>query len=309
MEIKFNLNQFLSIFFICLAPLVFSQEENSKNSVGDMVYEEYKQNGIDSALEMYRDYKVNKSGDYDFTEWELNRIGYLIMENDGDLEAAEKVFKLNMEEYPDAVNPHDSYADYLIKKGDKEEARKHLQQAISKAENSDREDEKDVMKMSKAKLAKLDEKHKQLDFLMGDWNVKSTSYAEGLGSGVYTGRDEYIQNEDENMVMINHLNQRGDVMGRRIMAYDAIEDEYDIVYIDVNAPMGIKSSSLKLKDLGNDTFELTEESEEKDGDDKKMRHELKKNPDGSLNWVIFEYEPARQDWKKVYAMDMSKNKT
>lgn len=306
MEIKLNLNQILSICFICLATLVFSQDVIKENSVADLVYEEYKQNDINKALEKYRNLKEKNLKDYNFTEWELNRIGYQIMHNDGDMEAAGEVFKLNLEEYPEAANPHDSYADYLLAKGDKEAAKKHLEKAISMAEKNSREDEKDLMKMSMAKLAKLEDKHKQLDFLRGDWNVKSTSYAEGLGSGVYTGRDEYIQHEDENMIMINHMNQQGKVMGKRILVYDAVEDEYDVAYIDINAPMGIQTSSLKLMDMGNDTYELTEHYEE--GNDKKMKHELKKNPDGSLNWVIFEFKADEKDWKKVYAMDMSKNK-
>ena len=37
-----------------------------------------------------------------------------------------------------------------------------------------------------------------------------------------------------------------------------------------------------------------------------MKHELKKNPDGSLEWVIFEAEPDTNGWKKVYAMEMQK---
>lgn len=303
MEIKLNLNRILSIFFICLAPAIFSQDVK-KNSVGDVVYEEYKKGDIDKALAKYRDMKAKKPAGYDFTEWELNRIGYQIMEA-GDLEAAEKVFKLNMEEYPQAANPHDSYADYLMEKGDKQEAKKHYEKAISMAEKSTREDEKDLLRMSTAKLAKLQDKHKQLDFLIGNWDVKSTSFTEGLGGGTFTGVDEYKRNKDENMIMINHLNESGEVVGKRIMVYDAINDEYDIAYININAPMGMETGSLKIKDLGNNNFELTEKMTGED-EDKKLKHELKKRPDGGMDWVIFESEVGKEDWKKVYAMDMKK---
>lgn len=307
METKLKLNQLLSILFICLATLVYSQDVDTQRLVGDVVYEEYRENGIDKALEKYRDLKKNQSSQYDFTEWELNRVGYQIMQNEADLEAAEKVFKLNMEEYPEAANPHDSYADYLIANGDKEAAKKYLEKAISMAQNSDREDEKDIMKMSKAKLAKLDDQHKQLDFLVGNWNVKGTSFSEGLGSGVSTGRDEYVQNENENMITINHLDQNGEVTGKRIMVYDANKDMYDIAYINTNAPMGIEISSLKLKNLGNNKYELTEQNEGRERVDIKVKHELKKNPDGSMDWVIFESEPNTGNWKKVYAMEMRKD--
>jgi len=115
METNLKLNGLLSMLFMCLMTVSFSQE-TQKKSVGDAVYEEYQNSGIDKALTKYRNLKAKESNNYDFTEWELNRIGYQLMHNDGDMEAAEKVFKLNMEEYPKAANPHDSYADYLMEK-------------------------------------------------------------------------------------------------------------------------------------------------------------------------------------------------
>ena len=304
MEIKLNLNGIISIFLICFATTVFSQDVKKK-SVGDVVYEEYQKGDIDKALAKYRDMKAKKAAGYDFTEWELNRIGYQLMLEDKDLEAAEKVFKLNIEEYPQAANPHDSYGDYFMEKGDKQEAKKHFEKAISMAEKSTREDEKDLLKMSTAKLAKLNEKHKQLDFLIGNWDVQSTSFTEGLGGGTFTGVDEYVRNKDENMIMINHLNERGEVVGKRIMVYDAINDEYDVAYININTPMGMETGSLKMKDLGNNSFEFTEKLIGED-EDKKMKHELKKRPDGGLDWVIFESDAGKEEWKKVYAMDMKK---
>lgn len=307
MEFKLKLKQPLSILFICLATLVYSQDMGNQNSVGDVIYAEYQENGIGPALEKYRQLKKNQASKYDFTEWELNRVGYQIMENEGDLEAAEKVFKLNMEEYPEAANPHDSYADYLIEKGDKEAAKEHFQKAISMAEKSSREDEKDLMKMSKAKLAKIENKHKQLDFLVGNWNVKGTSFSEGLGGGEFTGKDEYVQDESENMLIVNHLNQNGKLMGKRIMVYDAEKDVYDVAYINTNAPLGIEIASLKLNKLSDSKYEFMEIDESVEGNGKKMKHELQKNPDGSFEWVIFESEPDKEAWEKVYAMEMQKS--
>lgn len=306
MKTNLNLNGIISILLICFATTVFSQDVKKK-SVGDVVYEEYQKSDVDKALAKYRDLKAKRSADYNFTEWELNRIGYLIM-RDGDLEAAEKVFRLNMEEYPQAANPQDSYADYLMEKGDKKAARKYYEKSVSMAEKSTREDEKDLLRASKAKLAKLDNKHKQLDFLIGNWDVKSTSFTEGLGSGAFDGSDEYIRDNDENIMMINHMDDRGQVVGKRILVYNAMDDVYDAAYINILAPMGMETSTLKLKDLGNDTFELVEKSNNKDRADKKMKHELKKRADGGMDWVIYESDAGKEDWKKVYAMEMRKNK-
>ncbi|UJH92285.1 hypothetical protein LZ575_07000 [Antarcticibacterium sp. 1MA-6-2] len=121
----------------------------------------------------------------------------------------------------------------------------------------------------------------------------------------YSGTDEYIQDDSADMVIINHKNPQGNVMAKRIMAYDAVNDEYDMAYISTSAPMGIEHSALKLKDLGNGEYELIEEYEE-EGAKKKMRHELKKSGENKVDWVIFESGKDGQDWKKVYAMDMTK---
>lgn len=307
MEIKLNFKGVISIFLLCFATTVFSQDVK-KNSVGDVVYQEYKKGDIDKAMAKYRDLKSKKTAGYEFTEWELNRIGYRLMMEDKDMAAAEKVFKFNMEEYPQAANPHDSYADYLMEKGDKKEARKHYEKTVSMAEKGNSKDDRELLRMSKVKLAKLDEKHKQLDFLLGNWDVKSTSFTEGLGSGSFNGSDEYIRESDENIMMVNHLDESGNVVGKRILVYNAPEDAYDMAYININTPMGIETSTLKIKDMGNNTFELVEKSDNQERADKMMKHELKKRTDGGMDWIIYEANTGKDDWKKVYAMDMRKNK-
>ena len=302
MYAQFNFRTIMSVMLICFVTTAFGQDAEKKNSIGDAVYQEYKQNGINLALDKYRELKTNK--DYVVNEWELNRVGYQIMQEDGDLNAAEKVFKLNMQEYPEAPNPMDSYADYLIEKGNPEEAKKYLEKAISQMEKNNKDEEKGLLKASRAKLAKLENKHQQLDFLVGNWDVESTNY-QGIGAGNYSGTDEYVKDESADMVIVNHKNPQGKVMAKRIMVYDAVNDEYDVAYIETTAPMGIEVSTLKLKDLGNGKYELIEEYVDEEGANKKNRHEIIKTGDKKVDWVIFE-AGENQDWKKVYAMDMTK---
>ncbi len=122
-----------------------------------------------------------------------------------------------------------------------------------------------------------------------------------------TGRDEFIQHDDENMIMINHFNERGKVMAKRILVYNALEDGYDVAYINNNAPTGFETSFMKIKDQGDGTYELTELYKNGEGNDKKYRHNLKKKSDGILDWVIFESDANKEDWKKVYVMEMKKD--
>ena len=51
-----------------------------------------------------------------------NMIGYKLM-NKGDMEQAGKHFALNVASSPKVANAHDSYGDYLLKLGNKKEAK------------------------------------------------------------------------------------------------------------------------------------------------------------------------------------------
>lgn len=304
MESKFKLNWYMSLILMFLCSLTMGQEVKGKKAVGDVIYQEYKENGIDKALDKYSQLKSSNSKEYELTEWELNRIGYRLME-EGDMEGAERIFKLNMEEYPKAANPRDSYADYLIMMGDNEGAKKYFRESISIAEKSTREDEKPVMRGSKSKLAKLENKHKQFDFLIGKWDVVATSFNEGIGAGGFKGVDEIEQDEKSGVITIHHKNAQGEIEGKRLIVFDANEDVFDVAYIGMNAPMGIEHSTMKIKDLGNGKYQITENYDE-DGVKKIARHELQKNDNGELNWVVLEGGNEGKDWKKVYAMDFKK---
>lgn len=306
MRTNIKLHKLIGLMFLCFSIAGFAQETQKKKSIGDAVYQEYEQNGIEKALQKYNELKF-KSDEYTLTEWELNRIGYQIMLDDQDLESAEKIFSLNMKEYPQAANPRDSYADYLIEKGDPEGAKKYLKESITIAEKSDKEDEQTrILQSSKAKLAQLEDKHKQLNFLVGNWNLNSTNFENGMEAGKETGTDEVLFDESSSLITINHKNSSGEIIGKRMMVYDPIDEGYDVVYINTMAPMGIENSHIKINEVGDSKLELMETYTNRKGEKKKMRHEINKNNPNKLNWVIFESGGNEQEWKKVYAMNMEK---
>ncbi len=307
MKANFKLFGLLGLFFLCFSVTAFAQDTQTKKSAGDAVYQEYKQNGIDSALKTYSQLKSKTGEEYTLTEWELNKIGYQIMMDDKDLVSAEKIFSLNMKEYPQAANPRDSYADYLIEKGDPEGAKKYLKESITLAEKSDNEDEQTrILQGSKAKLARLENKHKQLNFLVGNWNLNSTTFNNGVEAGKETGIDEVVFDEASSLITINHKNSNGEIMGKRMMMYDPIDEGYDVVYINTMAPMGMETSLIKIEEVGDNKLELLETYTTREGEKKKMRHEINKNDNNKLDWVIFEPGANEQEWKKVYAMNMEK---
>ncbi len=64
-------------------------------------------------------------------EWMLNQYGYALV-NNKKLDKAVKIFKMNVEKYPDSWNVYDSYAEALAMKGDKKSAKKAYKQALAK---------------------------------------------------------------------------------------------------------------------------------------------------------------------------------
>lgn len=305
MKSKFNKEWVMSLVLMFLFLSSYAQDDE-KASIGAVVYEEYQQNGIDQAIERYQDLKENKAGEYTWDEWELNNIGYRMMNEDNDLEAAEKIFSFNIEEYPNAANPYDSYADYLLEKGETEKAREYLKKSITIAEKSDKEDEQTrILSTSKGKLARLDKKDKQLDFLVGDWNIDATGYQKGNESAKMKGKDKVVYDENANALIFRHFNDQQKSEGMRIISYDATDDEFDVAYLSPNSLQGIQMSSMKMKNVGENKFEFMDRYTNSIGKEMTMRHELEKISDNELKWII--YEPTDDgEWQKVYAMNMKK---
>lgn len=82
---------------------------NISEVVGSKILNE----GIDPALETYNSLKSESPNDYDFSESQLNRLGYQLMGMEHN-EAAVKILKRNLEEYPESANTYDSYGDALL---------------------------------------------------------------------------------------------------------------------------------------------------------------------------------------------------
>jgi len=79
---------------------------------------------IDKGIAYYHDIKKDTIT-YEIKENNMNQLGYLLLQN-GHLEASLKVFKLNIDEYPNSANVYDSYGDGLLEKGDSISALKNF---------------------------------------------------------------------------------------------------------------------------------------------------------------------------------------
>jgi len=77
--------------------------------------------GIDSVAAEYRRLKAERPDGYDYSENQLNFLGYQLMQRNMLKEAVE-VFKLNVEAFPESFNPYDSLGEAYMTSGDKEMA-------------------------------------------------------------------------------------------------------------------------------------------------------------------------------------------
>jgi tetratricopeptide (TPR) repeat protein len=83
----------------------------------------------DEAIQKYKEIKKSDSDNAAVSESKLNNLGYNLMKM-GKIEEALKIFKLNVDFYPQSANVYDSYAEVLLKTGKKEEAIKNYQKSL-----------------------------------------------------------------------------------------------------------------------------------------------------------------------------------
>ena len=304
MKTHFNLRTAISFMLICFTTLLAAQETR-KASIADLVYADYKKDGIEKALQHYAELKKKEADKYRIDEFELNRIGYVIMNQDKDLESAEKVFRLNMEEYPEAGNPRDSYADYLLLAGNPDEARKYYQESIDRTQKGkgDLTDTR-LYSTSLNKLARIDNKHRQLDFLLGNWEVDMKDYKDGEVMNSRTISNNIYYDEDSDIILADFIDESGKSFAKRVIVYDAVDDEFDVVYIGSNEILGVWPSTMKVNDLGNNSFEAIEEYVDEVNKEVRIKHSMKKSGNG-IAWDVY-VENENGEWEKASVMTFAK---
>jgi len=85
---------------------------------------------VKGAIEQYQEIKNNQPDSYNFTENDLNMLGYQLLWRDMN-EAAIEVFKLNIQAYPQSANPFDSLGEAYMASGVEELAIENFEKALS----------------------------------------------------------------------------------------------------------------------------------------------------------------------------------
>ncbi len=98
-----------------------------KKSVAKDLLDVIEKEGIDTGMAHYNTIKDSEA--YDLNEREMNGIGYELMSS-GKVEAAAKVFKLNIDAFPKSSNVYDSYAEALMNLGKDEQAIENYKKSV-----------------------------------------------------------------------------------------------------------------------------------------------------------------------------------
>lgn len=101
-----------------------------KKSTAEAMYKTWKEKDIQSAIKQYKLLKKEHSEEYDFSESELNMLGYYLLENKKKTEDAIEIFKLNLEVYPKYANGYDSLAEAYMQSGNKDLAIKNYAKSL-----------------------------------------------------------------------------------------------------------------------------------------------------------------------------------
>ena len=98
-------------------------------SIAEPLLKTITEKDISSAIKQYHELKAKQPDAYDFTEGELNSLGYRLLGTKKTREAIE-IFKLNVEIYPQSYNVYDSLAEAYLVNDDKELAIKNYAKSL-----------------------------------------------------------------------------------------------------------------------------------------------------------------------------------
>jgi len=100
-----------------------------KKSIFETLAKTIAEKDVESAIEQYHDLKEKYSDDYDFAETELNNLGYQLL-GMKKIKEAIKIFKLNVDVFPESSNVYDSLGEAYMINGDKEFAIKNYEKSL-----------------------------------------------------------------------------------------------------------------------------------------------------------------------------------
>lgn len=284
---------------LCFSTSLLAQNEGQ--IMADQLYKTYKEKGAKEVLKVYNENNTNK--EYEGMAEPLNVLAYRLMQDDKDLKAAEMLLQAQIEEYPNEANPYDSYSDVLMEMGKKDEAKKYIEKSMKMASEKDTEENQLVMEAGKVKMAMLENKDKQMNFLVGNWENETKTYSKGEETNSSVSSNSISYSDEGSIMIVDHNDPGNKPCCKRIMVYDPNEDEFDVAFMRRNQPTGIYNSKMKIKELDPNHLELTESYTNNDDEEVTMKHDIVKKTN-KVEWTT--YASTDGEWEKVRTMNLTK---
>jgi tetratricopeptide (TPR) repeat protein len=108
--------------------LDYEQYDSPRRLVREALMDTYETAGVEAAIAQYHELKASQPGAA-FHEDLLNAMGYRLLRGEH-VEDAIEVFRLNIEEYPDAWNPYDSMGEAYAVAGELELAIEYYERSV-----------------------------------------------------------------------------------------------------------------------------------------------------------------------------------
>jgi tetratricopeptide (TPR) repeat protein len=115
------------------AVLIFDTELMSvgepKEPIADILLQTIIEQDVQTAIDQYKDLKLNSIEKYNFKESQLNALGYQLMQLGKNKEAIE-ILKLNVEEFPASANVYDSMGEAYMANGENQLAIENYKKSL-----------------------------------------------------------------------------------------------------------------------------------------------------------------------------------
>jgi len=100
-----------------------------KTPIGEVLSKTLRAKNVEAAIRQYHDLKSAQPEAHDFSEEQLNYLGYRLMGMKQTKEAI-KILRLNAEVYPKSANVYDSLGEAYMNDGDKEHAIENYEKSL-----------------------------------------------------------------------------------------------------------------------------------------------------------------------------------
>lgn len=85
--------------------------------------------GIDNTVKLYQKIKASDSTNYDMSEYQLDRLGNILL-NENRIQEAVEILRLYVNSFPNSFYAHNQLARALMKSGNSESAKRHLRLSL-----------------------------------------------------------------------------------------------------------------------------------------------------------------------------------